>query len=450
MKHLFHQVLSGFGRRIGWVLAGLLLLALGISGRAEAHNDHACYPKEQTTCSDAQAEAQARLYDNAVAHINDTMYAGNQDAFGWSLIVTNVTRGVDAEGRVYWTNQIELRNGPTVIGLGGDTYWVKEQTCTAGKVLSSGSYSTAAGQVCHDGCVYENVQGGGSGYGVPLEPNKTIDGVKYYDVSGYATTQNTMSCSSEDLVTPPVDTDNDGKSDGNDPAPNNPGDSGGNGPNPPGGGSNNNGDGSGNGNRSSGGGTCASPPSSSGDQIGAMIAYQAWATRCAIENAKNSDGSLKTAPPGGGTGSGNGNGNGNGTATDMGPTNGILNAIKGAIDGNKSVVEAIKDHFTNWETDAAFEAEINGLISGSEEEPPQDEDEDPTEGLKQVETSATWIDKLDSTGFLGGGNCPADRSVQVGPSSIPLSFGPLCQLLSAVSGLVMAAAYLIAFRILAS
>lgn len=112
-----------------------------------------------------------------------------------------------------------------------------------------------------------------------------------------------------------TDSDGDGTSDDNDTSPNNPGQGGGGGENgegqPEDGSGNCGGDGqpacgspgtgSGNGNTSGGGKDCSTPPSSTGDAILAQIAYQTWATRCAITGPGN-------AGPGTGAGQGEGNG----------------------------------------------------------------------------------------------------------------------------------------------
>lgn len=107
----------------------------------------------------------------------------------------------------------------------------------------------------------------------------------------------------------PNDADGDGSSDENDLSPNNPGESGDGsgqdgstacgGPGQPACAPDGSNEGSGRGNTSGGGGNCQTPPRSSGDAILAQIAFQTWATRCAIEGNANQ---------GGGTGSDPGNG----------------------------------------------------------------------------------------------------------------------------------------------
>lgn len=156
---------------------------------------------------------------------------------------------------------------------------------------------------CSAGCEYED-QGTNHSYYV-------IDGVAWCSVSGWAPSG--QQCSASPTMpepgTPPTDSDGDGTSDEYDLSPNNPGESGdGSGQDVSracGGlgqpeclpdGSN---EGSGRGNTSGGGGDCNTPPRSSGDAILAQIAFQTWATRCAI---------VATANQGSGTGTGEGEG----------------------------------------------------------------------------------------------------------------------------------------------
>lgn len=135
-----------------------------------------------------------------------------------------------------------------------------------------------------------------------------IDGQYYCSVDGWTPTGFSCTPGDNDGAVPPADSDGDGASDENDDAPNNPGDTGGNDPGDGDGedsdedgsgtcggvgqpvcdGSNG---GSGQGNTSGGGGDCATPPHSSGDAILAQIAYQAWATRCAVLAQGDGDGS---------------------------------------------------------------------------------------------------------------------------------------------------------------
>lgn len=457
MRAFFHAVITAIGRRFGWVIAGLLLLALGLPGRAEAQlrgntaTAILCTNQVTTTCTTKDMAIQI-AQDGATA-LSVCVEQGHTAAGGFGAWIahyvnhTTFNAGSAAEF-------INANYSDTVPGGGGEVacgskqfYW-KPKVCTAGSVLPSITWATTSGPVCHDGCIYDP-----SGDVSNITLTKTIDGITYVNVSGYATTNDTMACSIPHTTTPPPDSDGDGKSDANDPSPNNPGDSGGNGPDAPSGDGNGDGDGSGNGDRSSGGGTCAAPPSSSGNQINAMVAYQTWATRCAIENAKNGDGSLKTAPAGSTPGGGDGSGDG----TDMGPTNGILKGIKGVMDGVKGGIDSlrggvdgIKDQLSGSGTDAGFDGQVAAI--NTDEEPPTDgEEDDPTEDLKIIEDNGTILDRLDNSGFLGGGACPADKPVSLGGgATMNLSFAPLCQLLAAVSGLVMAAAYLIAFKIMAA
>ena len=463
MRAFLLAVITAMGRRLGGVVMGAVLLFVFGTGRAEALGRTSptpilCTDPLTTTCTTKDIAIQIAK-DGATA-LSHCVSRGHTSAGGYddwtAKYVSHYVQNEGSAGESIVASYTDVRNedGATLSCSILVFYW-KPKECTAGSFLPSGSWSTKLGPLCHDGCIYDPVSdqiGTGNSLG------KTIDGIGYFNVGGYATTNDTMACSVEDIVTPPQDSDGDGKSDQNDPSPHNPGNSGDNGDNPPDGDSDESGDGSGNGNKSSGGGSCSSPPSSSGDEIAAMIAYQTWATRCAIENAKNSDGSLKTGPANGsGSGDGSGNGNGNGQGTDMGPTNGLLGgikgvmeAVKGGIDSLLGGVDDINEQIGGTGSDAGFEGDVAG-INTDEEPPTEQEEEDPTADLKVIEDSGTLLDRLDSSGFLGGGACPADKSVAIGGGvSIPLTFGPICQLLAAVSGLVMAAAYLIAFKIMAA
>lgn len=454
MRAFFHAVITAIGRRIGWVLAGLILLGMGVSGRAEAQargntpTAILCTVKPTTTCTTKDMAIQI-AQDGATA-LSVCVEAGHTAAGGYGAwvarYVSHTTVNAGSPSEYITATYMDRTPGGSDIACGTKQFFWKPKVCVAGSVLPSITWATTAGPVCHDGCIYDP-----SGDVSNITLTKTIDGITYVNVSGYATTNDTMACSVPHTTTPPPDADGDGKSDANDPSPNNPGDSGGNGPDAPGGNGNEDGDGSGNGNRSSGGGNCAAPPSSSGDQIAAMIAYQTWATRCAIENAKNADGSLKL-----GTGEG-GPGEGGGDGTDMGPTNGLLGNIKDGIKGIfdvvsplKHAVDGVKGLMDGTGSDSGFEGQVAAIDMDAQ--PPTDgEEDDPTTDLKIIEDSGTVLDRLDNSGFLGGGSCPADKAVSLGGgASMALSFGPLCQLLAAVSGLVMAAAYLIAFKIMAA
>lgn len=183
-------------------------------------------------------------------------------------------------------------------------------------------------------------------------------------------------------------------------------------------------------NSASGGGNCETPPITSGDPIIGMVVTQTWATRCAVEagNAAKVTGDVGNckAP----------------FSVEGTNANAVkLRAMRAQICGPDSVANA-GDAFDFQSTDAANAADGD--------EPTDEEPDDPFADSK-IERDGNWfLDKLDATGFLGGGTCPADMTISVGAGSILLSLGPICTMLSAISGLVLALAYLIAFRIMAS
>lgn len=155
--------------------------------------------------------------------------------------------------------------------------------------------NTSDSTICTGGCKFESL-------GLLL--TSTVDGQTVHNATGgWAPTGAQCSASGAGVSAPaPTDSDGDGTSDGFDGSPNNPGSGGGGGADGLGqpedghcGGEGQpacgeNGSGSGNGNTSGGGGNCAVPPSSTGDPILAQIAYQTWATRCAIEGKGTGDG----------------------------------------------------------------------------------------------------------------------------------------------------------------
>lgn len=183
-------------------------------------------------------------------------------------------------------------------------------------------------------------------------------------------------------------------------------------------------------NSAGGGGNCESPPVTAGDAILGMIAMQTWATRCAVEsgNTVKFTGDIADC---------NQPFSVEGTSANAVK----LRAMREQICGPNSV----SNEGHSFSSEASQAAEY-----GDGDGPPDDEPDDPFAGSK-VERDGNWfLDKLDASGFLGGGSCPADQTISVGSGMITLSFGPICTMLSAISGLVLALAYLIAFRIMAS
>lgn len=138
----------------------------------------------------------------------------------------------------------------------------------------------------------------------------------------------------------------------------------------------------------SGGNDCSAPPACSGDPIQCGIGLQVWTMRC----------------------------------------------------------EAGEDgEFGDWV------GEIDGAIAAG------DGDGDPDEGeMLEHADPDTWrevrvVDDegLDDSGFGLDRSCPQLPAVQVGPTSLQLNLGPICNFLSALSGLVLALAYFVAAKIIA-
>ena len=145
----------------------------------------------------------------------------------------------------------------------------------------------------------------------------------------------------------------------------------------------------------SGGGTCAAPPTNcTGDAHTCNLILQAWLQRC------------------------DGKAEGDGLANDAAGFNAEVNALGG--------------------DDGPGQSDIDGVLQ-----------QDPFEGAKVLEDGAGLLDRLDASGFFGGGSCPTLESVTVDAVSIPLTLEPLCFLLANMSYLVLALAYFLAFRIVA-
>ena len=325
---------SALARRLAYVLVASVLAWLSISVPAHAQDYSLCYARTQSAnVNEALCPTREVAYQEAVGHRADIIAAGaNLEARDCWYTTANGRGKYECN---YGVVGSQVRAGSAIrrFELANEcpsgTTWNDEtkkcegpKDCASESDLGAGQYLASDSQICSGGCQF-------SGAG-ELCVGTTVDGQQAWYCSVWKPTGQTCSAGEGDTPTAPSDGDGDGSSDGNDTSPNNPGQggggsqdgssnpSGGTGSGPNGGQGNGSGEGSGNGNTSGGGGNCASPPSSTGDAILAQIAYQTWATRCAIEGAKDGNGNLKTTQ-GDGSGSGNGNGNGQGDeGTDFG------------------------------------------------------------------------------------------------------------------------------------
>ncbi|MGV8950481.1 MAG: hypothetical protein ACOH2M_05210, partial [Cypionkella sp.] len=209
--------------------------------------------------------------------------------------------------------------------------------------------------VCSDGC--------GFSPSASSITQKKIDGVWWSSVKGFAPTGS--ACVAGDgsgaLGNPPSDGDGDGSSDGTDGAPNNPGVGGGGGEQAEdgsGSGTNEPGGGDGNGNTSGGGGDCKTQPTSTGNAITAQIAYQTWATRCAIESLKDGNGNVKTTGTGTATGTG---GTGTGTNTEPGSPSAGVGTL---YTKNGDTIESVYAEFKTAVSGSALVTAGAGVFSG--------------------------------------------------------------------------------------
>lgn len=402
---------NAIARRVAYVVVGFVLLALSQlfgAGEAKAQNGEpgGPYPSRPSA------------YQACMAYRPDAGFPG------W------ITRTGDNicswDGSFQYFCSVPISGGSLPTRPCGTFYYAAEcpnggewnedtKTCFAcdanAAPLSGGHLSCGSGNAndcpisaCSSGCTFVDPGNSSTVFGV------TIDGLFWIEVIGW--TPNGQSCSvgpeSPSPGTPPPDSDGDGTSDANDPSPNNPGEGGGGGedgeqqgqdgskacggsgqPECAEDGSN---EGSGKGNTSGGGGNCQTPPSSTGDAILAQIAYQTWATRCAVEGQGQ-----------GGTATGPGDGAKEGT----------LKGIKDFLDGNGQSLDEPADPWMDGD------------------------------GI----TESDW-----NMG-LGGGSCPAPVSTTISlagvSQSIDFSFQPLCDLAGLLNVLFKALGAFIAAYIIA-
>lgn len=254
-------------------------------------------------------------YEACMTHNNYWKTHGSVNASGCKVMVDQGYRGTYGS-KLSSTNTVQYFNWG--VSCEGDAVWndslkVCEVPCSSkpplGDLWLQGDYANDPNMsiyVCSDGCQYLPPAG------TTQVIQTTIDGQTWSSVQGFLPVGDTATCSTDDTggSGPPADGDHDGHSDANDAFPSDPGewsdgdgdgvgDNGDFAPNDP----SNGGDGSGtpppdndgdgepdypgpgneSDNVSTGGGSCDNPPQSSGDGILAQIAYQTWATRCAVE-----------------------------------------------------------------------------------------------------------------------------------------------------------------------
>lgn len=291
------------------VLALLLLLIGGYFGIGDAQA--AC---NGTTC-DTKPEAYAKV---AWTGSDFCPVYGLPNAAESATYTESDVQAGGAPGRVtasYKCNGSQVATASatwTALCKAGETYDAASNTCKVPKECKvtdpplgpswvQGDYTSPSFSiyVCNDECSYIMPSG------QTTVGQRTIDGQLWSETTGFVPTGSACTPGASDTSTPPSDSDGDGTSDGNDSAPNNPGEGD---PQPP---APAEGTCGGAGqppcpsqesdpDKSTGGGDCKTPPSSSGNPILAQIAFQTWATRCSITGLANGGGTV----PGKGDGEG--------------------------------------------------------------------------------------------------------------------------------------------------
>lgn len=446
---IFDTFTHGFVRKVAYILAalacGFVLSLAGIgNAKAQAFNDAACngpgqgdYGAVQPLCSTREI-----AYASVVA-ARDAYIAGTNPATcagGWCYQpIEGVGFQTSPDGNWGRYEALMRSNDNSVSSTKFYRWFSMANQCPAGGQWSDatkkcdvpcsskpnlgprwiqGTSDAGSSSMCHENCEYV-------GSLDAVTDQTTVDGIRYTRFAamtpwGNSCTTGNTSYGTE-VAAPPADSDGDGSSDGNDTAPSNPGQGAGGGEEPGGEDGGQPGEGSGNGNTSSGGGDCGTPPNSHGDQIAAQIAYQAWATRCAVERSQDEDGNVKTKETSGtgtGTGTGGGGTGGLGTcaASEVGT---VLCTMKEAIAGIKGFLDGIGE-------------EAGTLDQGDGEGENEDLD-------------TVWADQegteveLDASGFgLAGGSCPAPPTYM--GHSLDLG-GNMCLFATIIGAIVLAAAY---------
>lgn len=414
-------------RRVAYVLVAAVLAFVGI-GRAEA----AC--RTGNAC-DTKAEA----YDAVLYKGSDfcPVYGvpnGVETATYVETDVTATTGRVTAYYKCDGSTVAQASATWATVCPAGETWNPSTYTCSApcsanAPPLGKTSLQVPAGTAenpwintpsgaCVNGCAF-----GGS---IDKQSRSVIDGVQYVTYSSMEPTGQMCAAGEQGWfppLTPPPDGDGDGTSDGNDSKPTNPGtggtgEPGPDGQPPPDGTGNGSGQGSGNGNQSTGGGNCNTPPSSNGDAILAQIAYQAWATRCAVEALGKGKDSNGIVLPGTGTG-GNGSGQGTGAlggCTEQGTLQGF--ACSGDPVGCVQAEAVARANCRGY----AADKNGNGQPDWTEGEAPTGEpgEEDPEPGILGLGVGPSM---LDTENIFGNGSCPAFSisimGVEASSSDIP-------------------------------
>lgn len=182
---------------------------------------------------------------------------------------------------------------------------------------------------------------------------------------------------------------------------------------------------------SDGGGNCDTPPSTKGDAVGAQVAYQTWATRCAVERLK--DVTVSQGTSAGGLSAGDSTTltaiKTNGTAT-----NSKLDSIIGNTGGTAAAVASLQVEDTS--TPGAGRGDDGQPASGA--------------AAGHGEETEYGAGGLDQTGMGLGSTCPVMPAIDVGGYQITPDTGLMCDFLTACGALVFLFASIGALRILGS
>lgn len=196
-------------------------------------------------------------------------------------------------------------------------------------------------------------------------------------------------------------------------------------------------------NTSSGGGNCSAPPVSSGDGIAAQIAYQTWATRCAVERLHATTAKAATDASSGGS-----------VSVDMTATNGKLDTANTKAEAGNALATEGNAKLAGIQSNTASGAAKLAQISDGAA---ADMSVGDLEGVPGAVASGSdsgnqefGAEGLDETGYGAGSTCPVPQSFDVMGQTFTPDISIFCDFMEITGLLVLALGAFASVRIMGS
>lgn len=191
-------------------------------------------------------------------------------------------------------------------------------------------------------------------------------------------------------------------------------------------------------NTSEGGGNCTSPPVSQGDAIAAQIAYQTWATRCAVDRL-----STLTAAATGGS-----------SSVDFTATNGKIDATNTKLDAANTKADAANSKLDGIQSNtAAGAAKLAQIADGAAADMSVGDLEAVPGAVASGSDSGDQefgAEGLDETGYGAGSTCPVPQSFDVMGQTFTPDISIFCDFMEITGLLVLALGAFASVRIMGS